>query len=110
MRPFYTNLDEVLGETEKDGTANRKRRGKRKQKRDYSSSLSQFHTTTGASTTCREDPTSVADEGCNKYFNTFNRLSGGVMLLWCKHRVCVGFHIIPKSEGRNDVFSAIVTR
>ena len=29
VRPFYTNLDEILGEMEKDGTANRKRRGKR---------------------------------------------------------------------------------
>ena len=32
------------------------------------------------------------------------------MVAWCRHRICVGFHIIPKMEGRNDVFSALVTR
>lgn len=32
------------------------------------------------------------------------------MCVWCTHSVCYGFHCIPKAEGRNDVFSAIVTR
>lgn len=31
------------------------------------------------------------------------------MGLWCKHSVCLGFHCIPKGEGRNDVFSALFT-
>lgn len=31
------------------------------------------------------------------------------MCVWCTHSVCYGFHCIPKSEGRNDVFSAIIT-
>ena len=32
------------------------------------------------------------------------------MCVWCTHSICYGFHCIPKSEGRNDVFSAMVTR
>jgi hypothetical protein len=29
------------------------------------------------------------------------------MAIWCPHLVCLGFHKIPKAEGRNDVFSAL---
>ena len=29
------------------------------------------------------------------------------MALWCPHLVCLGFHKMPKLEGRNDVFSAL---
>jgi hypothetical protein len=29
------------------------------------------------------------------------------MALWCQHLVCLGFHKIPKAEGRNDVFSSL---
>ena len=29
------------------------------------------------------------------------------MAAWCPHLVCLGFHCIPKGEGRNDVFSAL---
>jgi len=29
------------------------------------------------------------------------------MGLWCPHLVCLGFHMIPHAEGRNDVFSAL---
>jgi hypothetical protein len=32
------------------------------------------------------------------------------MVAWCRHSICYGFHCIPESEGRNDVFSAMVTR
>ena len=31
------------------------------------------------------------------------------MILWCTHSIGLGFHIMPKAEGRNDVFSAIYT-
>ncbi|KAF9531644.1 hypothetical protein CPB83DRAFT_761155 [Crepidotus variabilis] len=51
-------------------------------------------------------------EGCQKFYSTYgkNRMTGGLMCVWCPHSVCYGFHIIPQSEGRNDVFSAIYTR
>lgn len=32
------------------------------------------------------------------------------MAAWCTHSVCYGFHCIPFGEGRNDVFSVMVTR
>lgn len=32
------------------------------------------------------------------------------MCVWCTHSICYGFHCIPRGEGRNDVFSAIITR
>lgn len=49
---------------------------------------------------------------CNKYFNEYGKtgLTGGIMCAWCTHSICYGFHCIPNSEGRNDVFSAMVTR
>ncbi|KAL9935199.1 hypothetical protein V8E36_006275 [Tilletia maclaganii] len=49
---------------------------------------------------------------CKKYFANYvsQRQTGGIMALWCRHLICVGFHIIPRCEGRNDVFSAIFTR
>jgi hypothetical protein len=37
-------------------------------------------------------------------------LTGGIVAFWCTHSICVGFHFIPKGEGRNDVFSAIFER
>ena len=46
---------------------------------------------------------------CHKNFDKSQKMSGGCMFLWCKHRICLGFHIIPTAEGRNDVFSAILT-
>lgn len=51
-------------------------------------------------------------EGCNKFYSEYGerRLTGGVMVLWCTHSICYGFHCIPTAEGRNDVFSAIFTR
>lgn len=32
------------------------------------------------------------------------------MACWCTHSICYGFHCIPSSEGRDDVFSAMITR
>lgn len=32
------------------------------------------------------------------------------MAAWCTHSICYGFHCIPTGEGRNDVFSAMITR
>lgn len=49
---------------------------------------------------------------CSKYYAQYReqRLTGGIMAVWCTHSVCYGFHCIPHGEGRNDVFSAIYTR
>jgi hypothetical protein len=49
---------------------------------------------------------------CNKYYHEYgqNQLTGGLMCAWCPHSICYGYHCIPSSEGRNDVFSAMVTR
>ncbi|KAF6765620.1 hypothetical protein DFP72DRAFT_798270 [Ephemerocybe angulata] len=49
---------------------------------------------------------------CGKYYSEYGerRLTGGIMVVWCTHSVAYGFHSIPSSEGRNDVFSALVTR
>ncbi|XP_006463303.1 hypothetical protein AGABI2DRAFT_74130 [Agaricus bisporus var. bisporus H97] len=32
------------------------------------------------------------------------------MVAWCTHSISYGFHCIPESKGRNDVFSAMITR
>jgi len=52
------------------------------------------------------------DSVCGKYYNTYKQsgLVGGLMVLWCRHSICVGFHVIPTCEGRNDVFSALYTQ
>jgi Kyakuja-Dileera-Zisupton transposase len=46
---------------------------------------------------------------CKKYYSTYAQrtLTGGIMAIWCPHLICLGFHKIPKAEGRNDVFSAL---
>jgi hypothetical protein len=48
--------------------------------------------------------------GCPKHYQEYGTagLTGGLMALWCTHSVCLGFHFIPKGEGRNDVFSALL--
>lgn len=61
------------------------------------------------------NPTDIDAEemgDCNKFFKTYsrNKLAGGILVLWCTHSICLGFHTIPIAEGRNDVFSAIYTR
>lgn len=49
---------------------------------------------------------------CSKYYSQYGeqRLTGGIMCVWCTHSICYGFHCIPRGEGRNDVFSAMITR
>ncbi|KAJ6477493.1 hypothetical protein DFH09DRAFT_951952 [Mycena vulgaris] len=49
---------------------------------------------------------------CSKFYSQYGekKLTGGIMCAWCTHSICYGFHCIPKGEGRNDVFSALVTR
>ena len=37
-------------------------------------------------------------------------VAAGVFDSMCKHGVCYGLHIIPKSEGRNDAFTPLLTR
>jgi Kyakuja-Dileera-Zisupton transposase len=55
--------------------------------------------------------TNLEDQNtCNKYYADIHKKSGGISVIWCQHGIAVGFHIIPKAEGRNDVFSAIYTR
>jgi Kyakuja-Dileera-Zisupton transposase len=46
---------------------------------------------------------------CQKFYETYkkDKLTGGLMALWCPHLVCLGFHKMPRAEGRDDVFSAI---
>ncbi|KAJ6532340.1 hypothetical protein B0H10DRAFT_2171343 [Mycena sp. CBHHK59/15] len=44
---------------------------------------------------------------CSKFYAQYGqqRLTGGIMCVWCTHSICYGFHW----EGRNDVFSSITT-
>lgn len=55
------------------------------------------------------DEVKAAGIGCSKYYETYgiHGLTGGIMAAWCPHMICLGFHVIPKGEGRNDVFSAL---
>jgi len=48
---------------------------------------------------------------CSKYYAQYGeqRLTGGIMVAWCTHSIAYGFHCIPRAEGRNDVFSALLT-
>ena len=62
-----------------------------------------------------QDPTDIDAEemgDCNKFYKTYsrNKLAGGILVLWCTHSICLGFHTIPVAEGRNDVFAALYTR
>ncbi|TFK59751.1 hypothetical protein BDN72DRAFT_780339 [Pluteus cervinus] len=60
----------------------------------------------------RQDSGGSRGAKCSKYYSTYGqqRLTGGIMCVWCTHSICYGFHFIPAGEGRNDVFSAIYTR
>jgi len=60
----------------------------------------------------RPDPGGRRGAKCSKYYSQYGqqRLTGGIMAAWCTHSICYGFHCIPCGEGRNDVFSAMVTR
>lgn len=52
---------------------------------------------------------STDEQICQKFYDKYKKekLTGGLMALWCPHLVCLGFHKMPTSEGRNDVFAAI---
>ncbi|KIJ34023.1 hypothetical protein M422DRAFT_182664, partial [Sphaerobolus stellatus SS14] len=56
-----------------------------------------------------ETQISKEDTECGKYYNDYKKakLTGGLMILWCTHSISLGFHVMPRTEGRNDVFSAI---
>ncbi|KAJ2919045.1 hypothetical protein MD484_g1311, partial [Candolleomyces efflorescens] len=60
----------------------------------------------------QKDKSSKRGDRCGKYYSQYGEgtLTGGIMVAWCTHSICYGFHCIPESEGRNDVFSALVTR
>ncbi|KZP10585.1 hypothetical protein FIBSPDRAFT_757998 [Athelia psychrophila] len=60
----------------------------------------------------RKEPGGRRGVKCSKFYSKYGeqRLTGGIMCGWCTHSVCYGFHCIPRGEGRNDVFSAILTR
>ncbi|KAJ2925556.1 hypothetical protein H1R20_g11539, partial [Candolleomyces eurysporus] len=60
----------------------------------------------------KKDVSKPRGDRCGKYYTQYGerRLTGGIMVAWCTHSVCYGFHCIPESEGRNDVFSAMMTR
>ncbi|KAK4698358.1 hypothetical protein P7C70_g7922, partial [Phenoliferia sp. Uapishka_3] len=53
-----------------------------------------------------------AEKSCQKFYSRYSeaRQTGGIMGGWCSHGFSLGFHNIPRAEGRNDVFSAIFTR
>ncbi len=54
------------------------------------------------------DKTIPDEEVCNKNFAAFQKVTGGIWKLRCLiHGICLGFHVIPQSEGRNDPFSAV---
>ncbi|EJD45926.1 hypothetical protein AURDEDRAFT_63902, partial [Auricularia subglabra TFB-10046 SS5] len=66
-------------------------------------------------TDTKTERNSVSDAGgaigCSKYYEAYGQqgITGGLMAVWCTHSICLGFHVIPKGEGRNDVFSALFT-
>ncbi|KAF6747772.1 hypothetical protein DFP72DRAFT_821322 [Ephemerocybe angulata] len=53
----------------------------------------------------RKEATGQRGDRCGKYYSQYGerRLTGGIMVCWCSHSICYGFHCIPKSEGRDDV-------
>ncbi|KAF8510655.1 hypothetical protein BU17DRAFT_77649 [Hysterangium stoloniferum] len=58
-----------------------------------------------------EEKINKTDTECGKYYNKYKKacLIGALMVLWCHHLICLGFHIIPTAEGLNDVFPVIYT-
>ncbi|KAH6873534.1 hypothetical protein BKA70DRAFT_1129979, partial [Coprinopsis sp. MPI-PUGE-AT-0042] len=59
----------------------------------------------------QRDKSNKRGDRCGKYYALYGeqRLTGGIMVAWCTHSICYGFHCIAASEGRDDVFSAILT-
>jgi hypothetical protein len=58
------------------------------------------------------EPSGRRGAKCSKFYTQYaqRRLTGGIMCAWCSHSICYGFHCIPRGEGRDDVFSALITR
>lgn len=50
------------------------------------------------------------EQVCQKYYETYkkDKLTGGLMALWCTHLVCIGSHKMSEAEGRDDLFSALL--
>ena len=48
---------------------------------------------------------------CRKMFDSYTqrRQTGGIMAFWCRHMICLGWHVIMKAEGRDDFFCALFT-
>ncbi|TYJ53182.1 hypothetical protein B9479_006210 [Cryptococcus floricola] len=46
---------------------------------------------------------------CRKFYDSFGgrRLTGGLAGAWCPHGICVAYHLMPSSEGRDDFFSML---
>ncbi|KZP07051.1 hypothetical protein FIBSPDRAFT_914575 [Athelia psychrophila] len=64
----------------------------------------------------RKEPGGQRGVKCSKFYSKFylkygeQHLTDGIMCSWCTHSIYYGFHCIPHGEGRNDIFSAILTR
>lgn len=85
----------------------------------------------------RVDGSDLGTDGCPKHYSSYKEegLTPGIFAIWCRHSICVGFHLMPEAEGashkpdsdservkfvanryrvrlsgRNDLFSAIFTR
>ncbi|KAJ3556445.1 hypothetical protein NP233_g11977 [Leucocoprinus birnbaumii] len=58
------------------------------------------------------DLAEMTSAACGKYYSTYKkqRLTGGIMVAWCTHSISYGYHCMPGAEGRNNVFSAMITR
>ena len=41
---------------------------------------------------------------CRKEFGKSKNMTGGLMILWCRHRVCLGFHVMKSAEGQTMCF------
>ena len=57
-----------------------------------------------------ENKLAEEDEICSKNFVAFSKRTGGIWQIRCLiHQICLGFHVIPVSEGKNDPFAAVYT-
>ena len=58
----------------------------------------------------RNEPGGRRGVKCSKYYSKYGeqRLTGGIMCVWCTHSVCYGFHCIPHSEGWNGGRGGVV--
>ena len=52
-------------------------------------------------------PASSSYRQCGKWIYPKPRLSGGILIFWCQHRICYGYHMIEVSEGLKEVMYAV---